>query len=244
MSELKLLAAYVEDNNISISEGQLNKLSEFRRLLIEKNKVLNLTAIEDPEEIEIKHFIDSIVGANIIDELTGESFRMIDVGCGGGFPGIPLAVLFDRADVTMMDSLNKKIAFVNEAIEKLELRNARAIAARAEDFARTEERESFDICVSRAVADMAVLLEYCLPLVKVDGYCVLYKSGKCEDELENAGEALKVLGGGWAEIKKFTLPKEAGERSIVVIRKEKAAPDKYPRRPGKPLKSPIKNSGK
>ena len=237
---LDILKAFARENEIYLSEKQLDKFERFREYLIAKNKEINLTAINDPEEIEIKHFIDSLEGADIIQALEGEDFSLADIGCGGGFPGIPLKIVFPQAEFTLVDSQNKKIKCVNEAINLLELKKIQAAAARAEELGQGRKRESFDICVSRAVADMSVLLEYCLPLTAVGGYCILYKSGRCEEEVEKSENIMRMLGGELEDIKKVSLPKGAGERSLVIISKEKAAPKKFPRRPGKPSKSPIR----
>ena len=241
MGDLNLLKKFAEENNIDLSEKQLSQFDAFRTCLMEKNKVMNLTAIREPEDIEIKHFIDSLTSVNLIKELKGEKFSLVDLGTGGGFPGIPLKIVFPEADFTLVDSVGKKINFVNEAIETLGLKKIKGVASRAEDLGRGKKRESFDLCTSRAVAKMEVLLEYCLPLVKVGGYCILYKNADFEEELKDGKRALKILGGRVAKTEKFELPKGAGSRGLIVIRKEKAAPVQYPRRPGKPSKSPIKN---
>ena len=237
---LEILKEFALENEIYLSEKQLNRFETFRNFLIEKNREINLTAIEDPQEIEIKHFIDSLEGADIIEALEGEDFSLIDIGCGAGFPGIPLKIVFPAAEFTLADSQNKKISCVKEAIKLLELKNISAISARAEELGQSKKRESFDICVSRAVAQLPVLCEYCLPLVRTGGHCILYKAGNCEEELDEAEPAIELLGGEVEDIKKVSLPKGAGERSLVIISKEKAAPIKYPRRPGKPSKSPIR----
>ena len=244
MDNLNLLKKFAEENEIYLSEKKLEQFEKYRSFLIEKNKVINLTAIDDPEGIEIKHFIDSLAAADVIEALAGEDFSLVDIGCGAGFPGIPLKIVFPQAKVTLVDSVNKKINCVNEAIKLLGLKKAETAAARAEDLGRGKRRESFDICVSRAVADTGILIEYCLPLVEVGGYCILYKSGDCAEEIQKAEPAVRLLGGEIEDIKKVFLPKNSGERSLVIISKEKATPAKYPRRPGKPSKSPISNSNK
>ena len=237
---LDLLENYAEENGIYLSEKMLERFDVFRNFLIEKNKQINLTSIDDPRDIEIKHFIDSLAGADIIEALEGDDFDLVDIGCGGGFPGIPLKIVFPAAEFTLIDSQKKKIDFVNEAIKMLGLKKVTALAIRAEDLGQGKKRESFDICTSRAVADTAVLCEYCLPLVKTGGHCILYKSGDCEEEVEKAQKAIHTMGGELEDIKKVSLPEHKGERSLVIINKEKAAPIKYPRRSGKPSKSPIR----
>lgn len=246
------LSQFAEKNNICLNEEDLEKFDRFCSTLISENKVMNLTAISDPDEIEIKHFIDSLEAATVINRLwkeiqegtegEDESFRLVDVGTGAGFPGIPLKIYFKNASFTLLDSLNKRINFLNKVIEQLNLKNIETVSARAEDFAKagSVSRETFDFCVSRAVADMSVLLEYCLPMVKEGGFCVFYKSGDFQKELENAQTAMKILGGELAGTQEFVLPETDAGRSLVIIRKIKATPDKYPRRSGKPSKSPIK----
>ena len=237
---LDLLKSFADENEIYLSERMLERFDAFRSFLIEKNKEINLTAIDDPKDIEIKHFIDSLAAADIIEALEGDDFDLVDIGCGAGFPGIPLKIAFPAAEFTLIDSQNKKINFVNEAVKLLGLKKITAQAIRAEDLGQGKKRESFDICVSRAVAEAAVLCEYCLPLVKIGGHCIFYKSGDCEEEIEKAQKAIHAMGGELEDIKKVSLPEHKGERSLVIISKEKAAPIKYPRRSGKPSKSPIR----
>ena len=239
--DLSRLEAFARENKIELSDSQAAQFARFGEMVLETNKQMNLTAITDESEMEAKHFIDSLESAPYIKELAGDDFSLVDLGTGAGFPGIPLKIAFPEAQFVLLDSLNKRIEFVNQVISELGLANTRAIAARAEEFARTEYRESFDFCVSRAVANMSVLLEYCLPLVKLGGYCILYKSGDFRSELDEAAAAINVLGGEEADIKTFSLPDSEISRSLIFIKKIKATPDKYPRRPGKPSKSPIKN---
>lgn len=265
------LSQFAEKNHLLLNTEDLDKFSWFCSTLIAENKVMNLTAIEDPDEIEIKHFIDSLEAATLIRRLWRnqnrniaceekniemssqisekegtedftERFRLVDVGTGAGFPGIPLKICFKNAHFTLLDSLNKRILFLNKVIEQLELDHIEAVSERAEDFAKagSVSRETFDFCVSRAVADMSVLLEYCLPMVKIGGYCILYKSGDFQEELKNAGKAMEVLGGELDGIEEFTLPESDAGRCLILIKKIKATPEKYPRRSGKPSKSPIK----
>ena len=237
---LNIVAEFAKENNLNISAVQLDQLECFCSFLAEKNKSLNLTSIEDPLEVEVKHLVDSLEAAPIIERLkSGKDFSLVDVGTGAGFPGIPLKIVFPEAKFTLLDSLQKRVKFLLEASDLLKLKNISCVAARAEEFGRTENREQFDFCVSRAVAQMNVLLEYCLPLVKPGGYCLLYKSGDFEQELANAETALKVLCGGFIKAETFELPKGFGTRSILIIKKPGETPDKYPRRPGKPQKSPL-----
>ena len=235
--KFELLKTYAEDNGFILSDKQADQFERFADMLIEKNKVMNLTAILEPREIEIKHMIDSIGAASLIKDLGGNSFSLLDVGCGAGFPGIPLKILYPENKFTLLDSSNKRINFVNEVIIALELENISAVAARAEDF---KERELFDICISRAVASLNVLCEYTLPFVKVGGHCIFYKSTDIEEEIVDAKAAIIELGGSLLCVNKHELPENCGGRSHVVIRKVSETPLKYPRRAGKPAKSPIK----
>ncbi len=243
----EVLEKFAQEHGLSIGEKELSQFELFENLLLEKNKVMNLTAITKPKEVEIKHFVDSLEAAVVIKKFaTTESFRVIDVGCGAGFPGIPLKIAFPKAEFVLLDSLNKRINFVNETTNLMNLSGIRATAARAEDFGRSAERETFDFCVSRAVARLNVLLEYTLPLVKVGGYCILYKSGNYEEEVKEIGKALKTLGGELKGVKVFTLPSldegetEGDGRSLVIIRKIAKTPSKYPRQAGKPSREPLK----
>ena len=231
-----LLKKFAEENNIILTDKQIQQFERFAELLVEKNKVMNLTAIDDPKQIEIKHMIDSVSGAIVIDQLGLKDFSLLDIGCGAGFPGIPLKISYPDNEFVLLDSLNKRINFVNEVSSLLELKNLTGIAGRAEDF---KERESFDIITSRAVARINVLLEYMLPFAKVGGYVLLYKSGDFKEELDEAANALNILGGKFIMNFYFELPEKGGARNILVIEKVSSTPPKYPRRAGKPTKSPI-----
>lgn len=234
--KFELLKQFVKDSNINIDDTQIAQIERFAEILTEKNKVMNLTAITDPGQIEIKHMIDSLEGVPLIKEFAPDDFSLLDIGCGAGFPGIPLKIAFPENKFTLLDSLYKRINFVNDTISELGLKNISGIAIRAEDF---KDRSQYDICTSRAVAGMNVLLEYCMPFIKVGGFCLLYKSGDFDEELKNAENAIKILGGKFYDSYSFKLPDNGGSRSIVVIRKESETPDKYPRRAGKPSKSPL-----
>jgi len=219
----ELISRFAEDNGIKIKDRQLEQFELFAGMLTEKNKVMNLTAIEDAREIEIKHMIDSLEGLNTLRELKGGDFSLLDIGCGAGFPGIPLKIMSPGCRFVLLDSMNKRISFVNDVIRQLGLDNTMAVASRAEDY---DARESFDFCTSRAVARMNVLLEYCLPFVRTGGYCVLFKSGDFQEELDEAAAAIDVLGGSLTRILSFDLPENGGSRALIVIEKIRETPQK------------------
>ena len=207
-------------------------------MLQEWNQKMNLTAIADSEEIAVKHFLDSLTGVRLVNFSKVES--LIDLGTGAGFPGIPLKILFPEMAVTLADSLNKRITFLNNVIEQLELFSISAIHGRAEDLARKPEyREQFDVCASRAVANLATLSEYCIPFVKIGGQFLSYKGPDADREVQEAENAIYRLGGRFKTSDHFTLPPWQDERVLVLIRKEKATPKKYPRQAGTPSKKPI-----
>ena len=221
-----------------ISEKQVDQYEQYYEMLTEKNKVMNLTAITDYEDVLIKHFLDSISIIRCVD-LTGQK-KLIDVGTGAGFPGIPLKILFPELQVTLMDSLNKRILFLEDVCRKLKLDGIQAVHARAEDLGRDKSyREQYDCCVSRAVANLATLAEYCIPFVKCAGLFVAYKSGKVEDEATQAEGAVRILGGKLLKTEKFVLPETDIERSLICIEKVKATSMKYPRKAGLPGRQPL-----
>lgn len=228
----------LEQLRIFLNEKQIQQFIEYYEILVEWNKVMNLTAITDYEEVIAKHFLDSLALVKVCD-LSGKK-KVIDIGTGAGFPGIPLKIVFPELEIVLLDSLNKRIKFLNEVIEKLGLKNIRTIHGRAEDFAKQKEyRESFDLCVSRAVANLSTLSEYCLPYVKIEGNFIPYKSGKIDEEISQGEKAIKILGGKISQIDKFQLIDTDMERSFVVIKKEKNSPKKYPRKAGMPSKEPL-----
>lgn len=224
---------------IELSGQQVDQFMSYYELLIERNKVMNLTAITELDEVMQKHFVDSLA----LVKATGsvEKKRLIDIGTGAGFPGIPLKIAFPELEVVLLDSLNKRVKFLEYVIEALQLKGIKAIHGRAEDFARQKEyRESFDYCVSRAVANLSSLSEYCLPYVKTGGCFISYKSGNIEEELFQAKRAMFLLGGEKKDVVKFKLPGSDIERSLVVVGKINATSKKYPRKAGIPAKEPLK----
>ena len=234
---MKRLEGFCKENNLLFGVGEGEKFSALCSALLAKNQEMNLTAITNPDEVEIKHFIDSLEGAGIIREMKAKS--VIDMGTGAGFPGLPLAIELPDVAFTLADSLNKRINYIKETAEMLDLKNVVAIQGRAEELGQSPLRESFDVCVSRAVADTKVLAEYMLPFVKIGGCALLYKSENFEEELDSAANAIQTMGGVVKEVRKFHLP-DGTKRSIIVVQKQEPTPGKYPRRPGKPSKSPIK----
>ena len=234
----KLLLDKVNELSIELSEKQVNQFIRFYELLVEWNKVMNLTGITEYEEVVKKHFVDSLSIVKAVDIMDVKS--VIDIGTGAGFPGIPLKIAFPHLKITLLDSLNKRIKFLNAVIDELGLEDIHTIHGRAEDFAKQESyREKYDLCVSRAVANLATLSEYCLPYVNVEGMFVPYKSGDIEEELNNSKKAVQILGGKIEKTIKFELPGTDIGRSFVKIKKIKNTAKKYPRKAGLPSKEPL-----
>ena len=224
---------------IKLSDHQLDQFETYYEMLVEKNKVMNLTAITEKNEVIDKHFADSLALIKSGVSLTGQ--KILDIGTGAGFPGIPLKIAFPELEIVLLDSLNKRIKFLNEVIEALGLEKITAIHGRAEDYAKDAAyREQYDLCVSRAVANLATLSEYCLPYVKVDGMFVPYKSGEIDEEVKESSKAVKILGGKIEDVVKFELPGTDIGRSFVKIHKVKNTAKKYPRKAGMPSKEPIR----
>lgn len=235
---MERLQSKAEQLGIRLSEKQLEQFQCYYERLIEKNKVMNLTAITEYEEVVDKHFVDSILLGSV-KELSGKK-RVIDVGTGAGFPGIPLKIVYPELEITLLDSLNKRVKFLNEVIEELGLTGIQTVHSRAEDLAQDAvHRQQYDICVSRAVANLATLSEYCIPFVKQGGYFISYKSTQIEEELKQAKKAVQVLGGTLEQIETVQIPGTTIERQFVMIRKSGTTPKKFPRKAGTASKTPI-----
>ena len=247
----------LKELNINWSDFQKSQFIQYYELLVEWNSFINLTAITDFDEVLKKHFIDSLsivkafdyIDKNIhahkynIDVIAekDKSLKVIDIGTGAGFPGIPLKIAFPRLQIILLDSLQKRVKFLDEVIEKLQLANIDTFHGRAEDYAKPDQlREKYDLCVSRAVANLSTLSEFCLPFVKKDGIFISYKSEKLTDELKEAEKAVSILGGNVEGQLYFKLPHSDISRNLLIIRKIKNTPEKFPRKAGLPAKEPIK----
>ena len=232
----EIMKNYSNKLDINLSEIQVNQFYNYMNLLLEWNKVMNLTGITDPKEIIIKHFIDSLTVINKIDNKN----TIIDVGTGAGFPGIPIKIIFPETKVVLLDSLNKRINFLNEVIEKLKLKSIETVHGRAEDYGRDKKyREKFDIAIARAVAPLNILLEYLMPFVKVNGKCICMKGANTNEELKNSKKAINVLGGNLISIDEFTIPDTEFKRNIIEIKKINCLVEQYPRKAGTPTKNPL-----
>lgn len=229
----------LKELGVEIDSKQLEQFNQYYEILVEWNEFMNLTGITEYDEVLLKHFVDSLVlDPNKL--INSDKIKLIDVGTGAGFPGLPIKIAFPNVNVVLLDSLNKRIKFLDEVITKLGLKNIKTIHSRAEDGGRNKElREQFDIAISRAVANLSSLAEYNLPYVKVGGYFVAMKSGEIDEEAKKAEKAIKLLGGELEKISKFRLPNTDIDRSLVLIKKVKTTSKKYPRKAGLPTKEPL-----
>ncbi len=239
--EIEEFSQIIKENmskiDIELNNVQIKQFFSYMNLLIEWNKKINLTAIIEPKEIIIKHFVD----CGTIFKYIEEKDNVIDVGTGAGFPGIPIKILNNKINITLVDSLNKRINFLSEVVNELELKNVKVIHGRAEDLAQNKEyREKYDKAISRAVANLSTLSEYDLPFVKINGKMIAMKGFEIEEELSNAKKAIEILGGKIEKVEKFSLIDTENKRSIVLINKLKSTPRQYPRKAGRPSKEPIK----
>lgn len=239
MEALNTLKKSLAAMNIENSQELIGKFRIYMEGVLEWNEKVNLTTIIDPDEFVIKHFIDSIICANYPEYINAA--KIIDVGTGAGFPGIPLSIISPEKEFILMDSLNKRLKIIDELCQRADINNVVTLHARAEELAKNKaHRERYDLCVSRAVANMAVLAEYCLPFIKVGGFLMAYKGPDAENEVREAEHALSLLGGRAEEIRNGNLKEFGIEHKVVVIKKIKNTPSKYPRKAGTPAKEPLK----
>ncbi len=235
--EIKEFEQGLKELNLELSDTQKQQFIDYYEMLVEKNNVMNLTAITELSEVIKKHFIDSLT---LIRVIKLKNQKLLDLGTGAGFPGIPLKIVFPDLEIVLLDSLNKRLVFLQEVIEKLQLKKITTLHGRAEDYGKNPEyREKFDLCVSRAVAKLSSLSEFCLPYVNKDGFFISYKSGKVEEELISSERAFKLLGARLESVDSFLLPGTEIERSLIVIKKVEKTPKNYPRGAGKPTKEPL-----
>lgn len=231
----KILEKTFKENNFEINDEKINKFNDFFNLLLKFNENINLTRITSPEDAAKKHFLDSVYASNYIPQ----NSKIVDVGAGGGFPSIPLKIYRPDLDLTMLDSVGKKVDFLNECVNQLAFKNCRAIHARVEDFAREKDhRENFDVCVSRAVASLNTLLEYCLPLVKPNGLFIAFKGSNALEELAEAKNALTKLGGTLEQTVEYSVVPDV-KNYLLIFRKNGRTPNQFPRRNNLPRKQPL-----
>ncbi len=236
-SEIELLESGLSEWGIEIDDLNVERFRKYLYLLIEYNKKVNLTAITEPRDIIIRHFLDSV--SILTMDILYRGMRILDVGSGAGFPGLPIKICVPELDVMLLDASKKRVVFLNHVIDALKLDKIVAVHGRAEELGHSQYREAFDVVVSRAVAPLRVLCEYCIPFVRPGGFFLSYKGPGALEELEASRNAIDILGGSFVEIRNVDVPFSQKTHNIVVIRKEKRTPDRYPRLPGKPQKSPL-----
>lgn len=237
---VNLMLNDLKEFNIYLDEKQIYQFCKYYEILMEWNSFMNLTSITEFNEVLKKHFVDSLSLIKAVPDLEEKKYNLIDVGTGAGFPGIPLKIVFSNLKITLLDSLNKRVQFLNEVVNQLNLENILIIHGRAEDYARPDKfRESYDLCVSRAVANLTTLSEYCIPFVKKDGFFISYKSEKITEEFDNAKAAIHLLGGKFDKQIEFQLPNSNIYRNLFIIKKMDITPIKYPRKAGLPSKEPL-----
>lgn len=233
-----LFIQLLQEKGIQLSDFQINQFKQYYSLLIEWNQKMNLTAITDRDEVYLKHFFDSLTSTFYYD--FNQSLNVCDVGAGAGFPSLPIKIAFPHLRVTIVDSLNKRIQFLNHLANELQLTDVHFYHDRAETFGQSSlHRENYDVVMARAVARLSVLSEFCLPLVKVNGTFIAMKGANAKEEIDSGKRAIHTLGGAIDYIHSFQLPIEESERNIVIIKKKNSTPKKYPRKPGMPVKSPL-----
>ncbi len=238
MSNIDTLIRGISDLHLDLDSNKLEKFKTYKNLLKEWNEKINITAIKDDVEIDVKHFLDSLTIFST-GKIT-EGKKIIDIGTGGGFPGVPIKIVEDSTEVVLLDSLNKRLKFLDEVIKELKLKNIRTLHERAEDLGNNQEyREMFDIAVSRAVASLNILSEYCLPFVKLDGYFIAMKGSESNEEIDEAEKAIKLLGGKLEDKIDIKVPQSDITHSLLLIRKKSHTPTKYPRQSGKIKKNPL-----
>ncbi len=240
MYEMKDFQKDLNAFHITLSDQQLLQFQQYYDLLAEWNSFMNLTAITDFQDVLKKHFLDSLSIGKVVKDLAVRPGKLIDIGTGAGFPGIPIKIVFPKWKVTLLDSLQKRIRFLNEVTERLSLENVELLHGRAEDYARLPQmRGQYDLCVSRAVANLSTLSEFCLPFLKQGGLFVSYKSEKASEEIHRAERAIRILGGKILAQEEFYLPDSDIFRCLIVIQKISPTPSQYPRKAGTPLKQPL-----
>lgn len=239
MNNIELLKKGITELGLTYDDKLIERFAIYQDVLLDWNGKINLTRITDEDDIILKHFIDSLACATL--DIIKPDSKIIDIGTGAGFPGVPLKMYFNEMDVTLLDSLNKRIKYLTELCSELDLENVKFLHSRSEDAAKQPDyRQQYDIAIARAVAELNVLAEFCLPYVKVGGYFIAQKGPKITEEIERAEKAINILGGEIVEVKEFQIPFTELKHNVVIIKKVKDTPKKYPRKAGMPSKTPLK----